>query len=243
VRTRKAILLAAGMSTRLRPLTDDRPKPMLPLGDAPLLEYNVRRLARYGIAEIGINLHHCPAVVRDHFGDGSRFGVKIVYSEEPALLGTAGAIKTMASFIADERVLVHYGDNLTTCALEALEKVHETRGGIATIALFSKDDVSPHSAVELGRDGRINRFVEKPRSDETTSHWISAGVQLVEPGILDYIPVNERYDFGYDLFPRLIVSGEALYGYCMGQHEGLWWIDTPADYARVRQLAAAGTFV
>jgi len=230
------------MSTRLRPLTDDRPKPMLPLGDTPLLEYNVRRLARHGIAQIAINLHHCPDVVRRHFLDGSSHGVKIAYFDEPTLLGTAGAIKAMASFIAGERVLVHYGDNLTTCALDDLESLHDARGGMATIALFAKDDVSPHSAVEFEPDGRITRFVEKPKPHETTSRWISAGVQLVEPGILDYIPAGERYDFGFDLFPRLLASHEALYGYCMAQDEGLWWIDTLSDYANACRLAASGTF-
>jgi NDP-sugar pyrophosphorylase family protein len=243
MKTRKAILLAAGMSTRLRPLTDDRPKPMLALGDAPLLEYNVRRLARHGITEIAINLHHCPHVVRDHFGDGSSYGVKIVYFDEPTLLGTAGAIKAMASFIAGHRTLVHYGDNLTTCALDDLETLHEARGGIATIALFSKEDVSPHSAVEYEADRRITRFVEKPKPHETTSRWISAGVQIVESSILNYIPEHARYDFGFDLFPRLLNSGERMYAYCMSDTEGLWWIDTPADYARARDLAAAGTFV
>lgn len=242
VKRRKAILLAAGMGTRLRALTDDRPKPMVYIGDMPLLEYNVCRLARYGFTDIGINLHHYPDVVRNHFADGSRQGVSIVYSYEPTLLGTAGAIKALESFVDGHRVLVHYGDNLTTCDLDAFDVFHRDRGGIASIALFAKEDVTPHSAVDVTASGRITRFVEKPKPGQTSSRWISAGVLLLEPRILDYIPAGEPYDFGFDLFPRLLAAGERLFGYSMGDNEGLWWIDTPQDYARVSQLAAAGLF-
>jgi NDP-sugar pyrophosphorylase family protein len=240
--TSKAILLAAGVGSRLRPLTDNRPKPMVHVGDRPLLEYNVRRLVRHGVRDIAINLHHWPDVVTSHFGDGARYGARIVYSHEPDLLGTAGAVKAFEPFIAGQRVLVHYGDNLTSCDLDALESLHLARGGIATIALFAKDDVSPHSAVEFDANGRITRFVEKPKPGETTSRWISAGVILLEPRALEWIPEAARYDFGFDLFPRLLAGGEPVFGYAMSEAEGLWWIDTLDDYRRVSALAETGTF-
>lgn len=240
--TRKAILLAAGMGSRLRPLTDDRPKPMVSLGPMPLLEYNVRRLAQYGITQIAINLHYRGDVVRNHFGDGSRQGVEISYFDEPTLRGTAGALKAMAPFVGRDRVLVHYGDNLTSCALDELEVFHEQRGALATIALFSKPDVTPHSAVEFEPDGRITRFIEKPQPHQTTSSWISAGVLIVEPRALEFITEGTPCDFGFDLFPQLLAAGEPVFGYRMRPHEGLWWIDTPDDYSRVCRLAAEGTF-
>lgn len=241
-RTSKAILLAAGVSSRLRPLTDDRPKPMVPLAGKPLIEYNIERLARFGVRDIGINLHYLPEVVQHHFGDGARHGVRIVYSVEHELLGTSGAVKALAGFVASDRTLIHYGDNLTSIDFDGLERFHIERGGIATVALFSKEDVTPHSAVEFDGDGRITRFVEKPKAGSTESRWISAGVIIVEPRVLDYVPANTRDDFGFDLFPRLLAAGEPVFGYQMGPAEGLWWIDTPADYQRMSELAATQRF-
>lgn len=232
----RAMLLAAGQGTRLRSLTDHLPKPMLPVGSRPLLEYTILRLARYGVREIAINLHHCPDVVEQYFGDGSRYGLHIEYSFEPQLLGTAGAVKKMSSFFQGEPFLLLYGDNLTTCDLDRLISLHQEQASIATIALFWKDDVSPHSAVELQSDARITRFVEKPRPQDAPSHWISAGVNVLEPQVLDYIPTDRPSDFGFDIFPSLLAHGERLYGYYMSQDEGLWWIDTPEHYWRICDL-------
>jgi NDP-sugar pyrophosphorylase family protein len=241
MKIKKAVLLAAGKGTRLHPLTESRPKPMLLIGESPVLEYTIRRLVRYGISEIAINLHHSAQVVIDYFGDGSRHGVKIVYSYEPSLLGTAGAIKKLSPLLRNESFYVQYGDNLTTCELERFTLFHEQHGGIASIALFYKEDVTPHSAVELMPDGRITRFVEKPKAEEAPSQWISAGVLLLEPEILDFIPANAVYDFGFHLFPKLLSRGEKIYGYCMSGSEGLWWIDTPLDYKRIGELFTKGS--
>ena len=236
----RAMLLAAGQGTRLRPLTDHQPKPMLPVGGRPLIEHTVLQLARYGVREISINLHHRPEVVEQYFGNGSRYGLHIEYSFEPQLLGTAGAVKKLESLFRGAPFFLIYGDNLTTCHLDRLVSLHRAKAGIATIALFWKDDVSPHSAVELQLDARITRFVEKPKPEEAPSHWISAGVNVLEPQVLDRIPVNRPSDFGYDIFPLLAAQGEKLYGYCMSQEEGLWWIDTPEHYWRICDLWKGG---
>ncbi len=209
---------------------------MLPVGGRPLIEHTVLQLARYGVCEIAINLHHCPEAVQEHLGDGSRYGLHIEYSFEPQLLGTAGAVKKLASFFQDAPFFLLYGDNLTTCNLDRLVRLHQERAGIATIALFWKDDVSPHSAVELQPDARITRFVEKPKSEEAPSHWISAGVCVLEPKVLEFIPIDRPSDFGFDIFPLLVARGEKLYGYYMSQDEGLWWIDTPEHYWRICDL-------
>ena len=232
---RKAMLLAAGSATRLGDLAQEIPKPMLPVGGRPLIEHTVRQLARYGVADVVINLHKLGHVIRDHFGDGSRFGVRMHYSEEPVLLGTAGGVKKCQPLL-DETFLVVYGDNLTTCRFEALVDFHRAHGGIATIALFWRDDVSAHSAVERSADGRIVRFVEKPKNEEAPSQWISAGVIVFEPAVFDYIDSGRPVDFGFDVFPALLRAGEKIYGYEMGPEEGLWWIDTPEHHARVTGL-------
>jgi len=229
------MLLAAGSATRLGQLAQAVPKPMLEVGGRPLIEHTVRQLARHGVEDIVINLHTLGLVVKNHFGDGSRFGVRIHYSEEPVLLGTAGGVRKCAPLL-DETFLLVYGDNLTTCRFDALVDFHRAHGGLATIALFWRDDVSAHSAVERLADGRIVRFVEKPSAAEAPSHWISAGVIVFEPRIMSFIPHDRPADFGFDVFPAILRAGEPIFGYEMGPDEGLWWIDTPESHARVTTL-------
>jgi NDP-sugar pyrophosphorylase family protein len=230
------MLLAAGRSTRLAGLAGDLPKPMLPIGERPLIEYTVRQLADAGITDIMINLHHRGEAVEAYFGDGGRFGVRLQYSHEPELLGTAGGILKCRGFFEDGPFVVIYGDNLTTCRLDRLAAHHEQRQGIGTIALFWCDDVSVHSAVEIQPDTRITGFIEKPRPGEAPSHWISAGVIVFEPQVLDRIQPKVPCDLGFDVFPRLLAEGERLYGYYMTGNEGLWWIDTPGHYERTSAL-------
>src|ERR1022692_1221058 len=201
-RISKAMLLAAGKGTRLGLLTADRPKPMLPVGGRPLLEHTLLQVAACGIQHVGINLHHHADVVRQHFGDGSRYGVRIEYSHEPQLLGTSGGVKKLEEFIGGASFLVMYGDNLTSCNLNRLMQVHREHGGIATIALFWKEDVSPHSAVEIQANARITRFIEKPKPESAPSHWISAGVIVCDPRILSFIPASTPSDFGFRYSPR-----------------------------------------
>jgi mannose-1-phosphate guanylyltransferase len=235
VPVRKAMLLAAGSATRLGHLAQEIPKPMLPVGGRPLMEHTVRQLSRHGVEDIIVNLHNRGDVIRHHFADGSRFGVRMHYSEEPVLLGTAGGVRE-CSRLLDETFLLVYGDNLTTCRFDKLVDYHRTHGGIATIALFWRDDVSAHSAVERREDGRIVRFVEKPKNDEAPSQWISAGVVVFEPEIMSFIPAGRPSDFGFDVFPAVLDAGKAIYGYQMAEDEGLWWIDTPEHYERVTAL-------
>jgi mannose-1-phosphate guanylyltransferase len=230
------MLLAAGAGTRLRPLTDARPKPMLEVGGRPLIEHTVRQLVACGVEEMVMNLHHCPGVVEGHFGDGARFGVKLSYSFEETLHGTAGSLVPVADRFRGEPFFLIYGDNLTTCDFRRLAETHERGGGVATIALFWKEDVTPHSAVELQSDERITRFVEKPKPEEAPSHYMSAGMNIIEPAVFDVIPTDRPADFGFDIFPALLARGLRLQGYTMGADEGLWWIDTPQHYARVSEL-------
>lgn len=233
----RAIILAAGEGTRLRPLTERMPKPMVPIAGRPILEHNIRLLAKHGIRELAINLHHCPETITEYFGDGKAWGVSITYSYEPVLLGTAGAVKKV-EHLFDETFLVVYGDNLTTCDLQQLCALHQEKGGIGTIALFHRDDPTSSGIVKLGEDEHIIRFLEKPAPCQVFSHWVSAGLLVLEPEVLDWIPTDRPSDFGRDVLPTLLQAGRPLYGYRMS--EGLWWVDTLEDHRRIEELARKG---
>jgi NDP-sugar pyrophosphorylase family protein len=234
----KAMLLAAGKGTRLRPLTEAVSKCMVTIAGKPILEHNIERLKSYGVTEIIINLHYQPESITSHFGDGSRFGVDITYSFEPELLGTAGAVKQVAARFAAP-FFVWYGDNLSDCRLDRLWQLHAARGGVATIALHHRDDPTQSGIVGLDVNDRITRFLEKPRAEQVFSNWVSAGILVLEPRLLDALAANEPADFGREVFPKLLEQGEAIYGYRMAEDEHLWWIDTLMDYESVQ--TALGT--
>ncbi len=209
----KALVLAAGKGTRLKPLTDVRPKPMIPVGGRPLLERVVMQLRESGITELFINLHSYPECIQNHFGDGSRFGVKICYSYEPKLLGTAGAAKKLETFLRGEPFLVYYADNYVEIDLTRMISFHSGKKAIGTIAVFSGEEISSSGVVEVDPENRIQRFLEKPGPHQTASRWINAGVYLLEPEILDFVPAEEIFDFGHDLFPVVLSQGYPLYSY------------------------------
>jgi NDP-sugar pyrophosphorylase family protein len=208
----KALILAAGEGTRLRPLTLDRPKPMLRVGDRPILEHLIDLLRRHGVTELAINLHYKPEAIVDYFGDGARFGVSITYSPEAELLGSAGAVKRLAAFLT-ETFLVVYGDVLTNLDLTALIAQHQSSGAQVTVALSEVEEPTRCGIVELTDNGRIVRFVEKPAAEAVFSNLANAGVYVVEPAVLRYIPANQLFDFGRDLFPILLEAGVPLAGH------------------------------
>lgn len=233
----KAMVLAAGRGTRLRPLTERTPKPMIPVAGRPVLEHNILLLAKYGIRELVINLSHCPEAVTGHFGDGRAWGVSITYSYEPVLLGTAGAVKKVESFF-DSTFLVVYGDNLTTCDLGQMCAFHHEKAGVGTIALFHRSDPMASGIVGIDKDDRIIRFLEKPTPQQVFSRWVNAGLLVLEPEVLPYIPADRPSDFGQDVLPALLSAGLPLYGYRMSG--ALWWIDIPKDYQRVQEAVERG---
>ena len=206
----KALLLAAGEGTRLRPLTLDRPKPMLPLAGRPLLEHLVALLARHGIRDIAINLHYRPSTIVDHFGDGSGFGVRITYSHERELLGSAGAARKLDWFLG-ERFVVLYGDVLTDVDLSRLENADRVFGGLGTLVLAENDDPTRSGIVQLDSAGRIIRFIEKPATAEF-GRLANSGIYVLHRRVLDLVPPGTPFDFGSDLFPGLLAAGLPLYG-------------------------------
>lgn len=235
----KALILAAGEGTRLRPLTLDRPKPMLPIGGRPLLEHLVELARRHGAREIAINLHYQPAAIVDHFGDGRAFGVRIHYAHEPELLGSAGAARELRAFL-DETFFVLYGDVLTDLDLSSLAAWHRATGAIATLALYAVEDPTRCGIVDLASDGRVRRFVEKPRPEEVFGNLASAGLYVLEPAVLAQVPPRGPADFGQDVLPRLLAAGLPVYGRSLPGY--ILDIGSPERYAQAEADVQAGRF-
>ena len=213
------MILAAGLGTRLRPLTEEISKPMVPIVNRPVMEHIVELLARHGFRKIFVNLHYHPEVIVSHFGDGSRFGVSITYSHEEELLGTAGGVKKLEKELRDGTFLVISGDALTDLDLTALVGFHREKGGLATLVLTPVSDPSKYGVVIVDEDHRVVGFQEKPSRDEARSFLANSGIYVFEPEVLDMIPAGRFYDFGSELFPRMVEEGVEFYGFL---HNDYW---------------------
>lgn len=207
----KAFILAAGLGTRLRSLGLEVPKVMAPIGGKPLLEHHLELFKRQGIREFIVNLHHLPKEISNYFGDGAKFGVRIIYSHESELLGTAGAVKKMETELRDGAFIVFYGDNLVRMDFAPLVGFHQAHRAVATMALFASPEPWTGGVVETDSNGRVVRFVEKPDPKQVSTNLISAGIFVVEPLVLDVIPAGRFYDFGRDVFPKLLAEGQPVY--------------------------------
>jgi mannose-1-phosphate guanylyltransferase len=207
------MLLGAGLGTRLRPITYELPKPMVPVLSRPVMEHILMLLERHGFKQVVANLHYFPDLIRDYFGDGSSFGVQLEYSYEEELLGTAGGVRNVREFLGDEAFLIISGDALTDIDLTALCARHAEAGGIGTLALKGVDDPSQLGVVILAEDGRIQGFQEKPAAAEALSNLGSCGIYVFEPEIFDYFPDRPFVDWAQDVFPVLLERDVPLYGH------------------------------
>ena len=240
----KALILAAGKGTRVGNLTQNLPKPMLPVQGKPLLERLVTWLRGYGIEQIAMNLHYCPEVITHYFGDGSQFGVTITYSYEPQLLGTAGAAKQLQTFLNEPFVVV-YGDVFTNLDLAHYLDFHQRQKAraqastVATLALYRVPNPTECGLVELDQQGRVTRFVEKPPPDQVFTELANAGIMVCEPKILDFVPPAAEYDFGRHVFPALLAAGYALWGQPIAANEYVIDIGTYHSYDRAQQIMAS----
>src|SRR3989339_2146202 len=214
----KAIILAGGLGTRLHPLTINTPKPMIPVANRPLMEYIVELLAKHGIRDIIALLFHKPHIIKNHFGDGKEFGVKMSYVEAHEDYGTAGAVK-LATEKFNEPFIVISADLVTNFDLTAAIKYHNSKKSSVTILLTRIANPLPYGIVITNGDGRIKRFLEKPSWSEVFSDTINTGIYILDPEILQYIPPGNSFDFSQDLFPLLLGESQPLYGYVA---EGLW---------------------
>lgn len=208
----KAIIMAGGEGSRLRPLTCDRPKPMVPLMNRPMMEHIIALLKRFELINIGVTLQYLPEQIENYFGDGREFGVKMQYFTETSPLGTAGSVKNAGAFL-DETFLVLSGDALTDFNLQSAIDFHRQKGGVATLVLTSVENPLEYGVVINDQSGRITQFLEKPSWGEVFSDTVNTGIYILEPEVLQYIPEAARFDFSQDLFPLLMAKGYPLYGY------------------------------
>lgn len=202
----KAMVLAAGEGTRLRPLTLTMPKPMCPIANVPLLERTLTLLAAQGVTEIAVNLYHRPEVIRASLGDGARLGVHLHYSDETTLMGTAGGVKRMEPFLSNGPFFILYGDNLYNFDFAPLLDFHRQRNALATIATFTAPNPSACGLVITDENGVVTRFQEKPPPEDVFTNQANAGVYLLEPEIFALIPPETVCDFGKDIFPALLTA-------------------------------------
>ena len=228
------MVLAAGKATRLRPMTDNCPKCLMPLAGRPLIDWTLSWLRYAGVTACAINLHYLPEMVKNYVGDGSRYNIDVQYSYEPELLGTAGAVRKVADFF-DGPFYVIYSDNFSQWDLRKLRNEQENNGSAGTVAVHWREDVTQSGVVEMDSNGKILGFVEKPLADAVTSHFVNAGFYYLEPNVLDYIPEGESCDFAYHVFPAMLKAGERLYA--MKMDKPIVGIDTKEAYEQANEWA------
>jgi mannose-1-phosphate guanylyltransferase/phosphomannomutase len=216
----KAFVMAAGAGTRLRPLTFAIPKPMVPVVNKPVLEHTIENLKRHGIQQVVMNLHHYPEMIKRHFGDGTSRGMRLHYSLEKELMGTAGGVKN-AEKLLDERFVVMSGDGLTDIDLSKVIAFHREKKALATMVLKPVDAKFDYGVTLVGKDGRITKFIEKPRWSDVFANTVNTGIYVFEPEIFDYIPANTFYDFGMQVWPDLLKRKKRIFGYVMDEY----WTD------------------
>lgn len=228
----KAVILAGGYGTRLRPLTYTTPKTMLPICDKPVLNWIIDSLSKRGFDEIIITTNYLEDQIKNYFGDGDEFGVKLYYPKEKEPLGTAGSVKNAEKYL-NEPFGVIQADNITEISLAEALRYHKEKRGIATISLVDVENPWQFGIAELNRKKQIKKFVEKPKPDECFSNLASTGLYVLEPEILDYIPENTPFDFAKDLFPLLLKKGKRIYGY---RAEGFWVdVGKPEGYMKATE--------
>ncbi|RJF95326.1 sugar phosphate nucleotidyltransferase [Noviherbaspirillum saxi] len=248
----KAMILAAGKGTRVRPLTYDLPKPMIPLLGKPVMAYIVEHLAKCGVQDIMVNVSYLHEKIESYFGEGSQFGVRIGYSFEgymnesgeviPEALGSAGGMKKIQEFgrFFDQTTIVLCGDAIIDLDIKAAIEEHKRKGALASVITCEVpwDKVSDYGVVVSDADGRIQKFQEKPRREDALSNLASTGIYIFEPEAIDLIPAGEVFDIGSQLFPLMAEKGMAFYA----QNQDFEWLDigSVTDYWGVLQTLLAG---
>jgi len=229
----KAILLAGGKGTRLRPLTIHTPKPIVPIFGRPFLHYQIDLVKKLPeIDEVILSLNYQPRRIEEMFGHGDGLGVKLSYVVEPAPLGTAGAVKYAGQEL-DETLVVFTGDVMTQVDLAAVVRLHRERRAKATIVLTPVENPAAYGLVETDAAGNVSRFLEKPKPEEITCNTINAGIYVLEPETFDRIPKDTAWSIERSYFPSLVERGETFVAYVYGGY----WIDigTPEKYTQVHR--------
>ncbi len=226
----EAVILVGGKGTRLRPITYLNPKPMLPLVNRPFMHNFINWVKSHGLNDIIFSTGYLPAVFREYFGDGSKFGTNIKYVVEDKPLGTCGAVKNVEKHLGRRPFMVFNGDILTSLNLTEMMDYHKQKGADITISLTPVDDPSAYGLVPTDKDGKVIEFLEKPSEEEITTNLINAGTYIIEPHIMDLVPKGENYSFERGLFPKALNEGFKIYGY----RSESYWLDvgTPAKYLK-----------
>jgi len=217
----KAVIMAGGEGTRLRPLTSQRPKPLTPALNMPIMEHIVLLLKQYGIMDIVVTLHYLADEIENYFGDGSEWGVNIVYSVEETPLGTAGSVKQAEEFLKDDAFLIISGDALTDINIDTAVKFHRDKQSLATIVLSHVSNPLEFGVVITDDNGSIRRFLEKPSWGEVFSDTVNTGMYILEPSVFDYMELGKSYDWSQDIFPQILAESKPLFGYVMNDY----WCD------------------
>ncbi len=233
----KAIIMAGGEGSRLRPLTCGRPKPMVPVLNKPIMTHIINLLTKHGFNDIGVTLQYQPQAIRDYFGSGYEYGVNLQYFVEEIPLGTAGSVKNAAGFL-DETFVVISGDALTDLDLSRALEFHRKQGALATLVLTRVDCPLEYGVVITGEDGKVTRFLEKPGWGEVFSDTVNTGIYVLEPEVLDYFAPGQKFDFSKDLFPLLLREKKPLFGLVLS---GYWCdIGNLQQYLQAHQDALSG---
>lgn len=233
----KAMVLAAGLGTRLRPLTDDRPKALVEVAGRPLIAYNLALLRHYGITEVVVNLHWHGEALRSELGDGRRFGLTIAYSEEQPLLDTGGGIKRAQPLLGDGDFVVMNGDTIVDLPLDRVIAEHRASGADATLVLRRDPEQARYGEIEIDAAGRVRRFLGRPAAVEgALTAYMFAGVHVLSPRVFDFMPAGGAFSITRHTYPAMLDGDAVLHGFAF---DGFWRvIDTPADRERAaRDLA------
>ena len=214
----KAVVMAGGEGTRLRPLTSNQPKPMVPIVGKPCMEHILELLREHGFEDVIVTVAFLPQAIRSYFGDGASLGLNIQYSVEESPLGTAGSVR-LASDALDETFLVISGDALCDIDLQQIVEFHKEKGAAVTIGLKSVENPLEFGIVVTDEDGKVERFLEKPSWGQVFSDTINTGIYVLEPEVLKHVPTDRPYDFSKELFPLLLEMGRPIYGYVC---DGYW---------------------
>ncbi len=219
----RAVVMAGGEGTRLRPLTTGRPKPLVPVMNRPIMEHIFLHLKSFGITEIVVTLYYLADEISGYFGDGSSLGVKLIYSIEESPLGTAGAVKQCEKYLKDDSFVIVSGDALTDARLDRAINFHRTRGSMATLMLARVPNPLEFGVVITNEDGHIERFLEKPDWSNVFSDTVNTGMYVLEPEVFDLMEPNKNTDWSSDVFPKMLEQQKPLYGYVLGDDE--YWCD------------------
>ncbi|GAA2160604.1 mannose-1-phosphate guanyltransferase [Actinomadura napierensis] len=209
----KAVVMAGGEGTRLRPMTANQPKPLLPLVNRPIMEHVLRLLKRHGFSETVVTVQFLAALIRNYFGDGEELGMSLSYATEEVPLGTAGSVKNAEAALRDDRFLVISGDALTDIDLTDMVRFHERNGALVTIGLKRVPNPLEFGIIIVDDEGRVQRFLEKPTWGQVFSDTVNTGIYVMEPEVLDHVAAGESVDWSGDVFPKLLAEGAPLFGY------------------------------